>query len=252
MTGIVHKAYSRMNGSDTVVLCVHGIQGSPVQFDWLMERVPACVDLLCVLLPGHGKTSREFAKTGWREWIGYIDRVYRDLAARYKRVIYIGHSMGCLLGIIAAGRGAAWRSMILLACPLRLHLTFRYLRNNLKAAFQPGSADPYVSAIVKSNSISSDHPFGFLMYLKPYMGLLKLVCIARKAVKQIDIPMIVFQSEKDEIVSAGSLKYFMCEPNAVTCILPDSGHSFYSAESKKTVVQNMLGVLEKCRGIEKV
>ena len=55
-----HSVCSRLSDADTVVLCVHGIQGSPGQFDWLTKNIPEQIDYQCILLPGHGKTNEEF------------------------------------------------------------------------------------------------------------------------------------------------------------------------------------------------
>ena len=51
-----HAAYSRISESDTIVVFVHGIQGSPRQFNYIASNVPKHIDYMCVLLPGHGKT----------------------------------------------------------------------------------------------------------------------------------------------------------------------------------------------------
>ena len=45
----------------TAVLCVHGIQGSPTQFDWVLDALPEDYHGESILLPGHGGDVRLFS-----------------------------------------------------------------------------------------------------------------------------------------------------------------------------------------------
>lgn len=234
-----HSVRSRLSGADTVVLCVHGIQGSPDQFDWLVETIPDRIDHLCILLPGHGKTTREFSAVSWREWLDHVVDVYRDLSSRYSRIIYVGHSMGCLLGIIAATETAAWDSMLLLACPLKLRPTIRYFSNNMKSLGRPDLSDPFVCAAWNANSVRANSAFSYLSCLKPYLGLLRLIHMTKAKLNEIPVPMTVLHSEYDEIVSARSLQYFSNCERAKTGILPDSGHFYYTPEAREMVIDSL-------------
>ena len=236
MTSPDHGVRSRLSGADTVVLCVHGIQGSPGQFDWLVKGIPKQIDYLCILLPGHGKTTKEFSAVGWRDWLDYVVGVYKDLSSRYSRIIYVGHSMGCLLGIIAATETAAWDSMLLLACPLKLRPTIRYFSNNLKSLGKPDVSDPHVQAAWSANSVRANSAFSYLTCLKPYLGLLRLIHMTKATLKGISVPMTVLHSENDEIVSAKSLSLFSSCAGATTGILPGSGHFYYPPEAREMVV----------------
>lgn len=55
-----------MKTPDTVVLCVHGIQGSPSQFDWIISSLPAHIAAENLLLPGHGEDVRAFRSSGMK------------------------------------------------------------------------------------------------------------------------------------------------------------------------------------------
>lgn len=236
---------SRLTGADTIVLCVHGIQGSPRQFQWLMECLPKQVDYMCVLLPGHGGTTYEFHSVGAHDWIDFIVDCYRELCAKYDRVIYIGHSMGCLLGIIVAEKTGSSHPMLFLACPLRLYPTIRYFSNNLKAIRQGGDSDPYVSAAREANSVIAKHTWSYLFCLKPYRGLLRLIRTAKKALRQIpDLRVAVFHSEADEIVSAKSLRYFASLPNATSYSLPGCGHFYYTQEGQHQIKEKLLNLIK--------
>lgn len=81
-----HRACEQLSGVNTVVLCVHRIQGSPNQFEWLRRQLPADVDFLRALLPGHGATAREFCRCGAPQWLDLALSTARDLRRRYCRV----------------------------------------------------------------------------------------------------------------------------------------------------------------------
>jgi len=40
---MTHRSYQRITGADTLVICVHGIQGSPSQFAWPTAQLPGHV-----------------------------------------------------------------------------------------------------------------------------------------------------------------------------------------------------------------
>jgi carboxylesterase len=46
------------------------------------------------LLPGHGTTVEDMIPTGWSDWSGAAEAAYRALAARSRRVVVVGLSMG--------------------------------------------------------------------------------------------------------------------------------------------------------------
>ena len=245
MSNSGNHGLSRLTGANTIVLCVHGIQGSPRQFQWLVECLPEQVDYTCVLLPGHGETTREFRSIGARDWIEYVVDCYRKLCAKYDRVIYVGHSMGCLLGIIAAKETGSSQPMLFLACPLSLHPTVRYFSNNLKAVGQGNDSDPYVSAAREANSVISKHAWSYLLCLKPYWGLLRLIHAAKTALRQIpDLRAVLVHSQADEIVSAKSLLFFANLPNATSYNLPGCGHFYYSREGRHQIKDMLLNLIK--------
>ena len=104
------------NNTNAAVLFVHGIQGSPKQFEWMIESLPSDVDAINVLLPGHGSDVRNFRKIHMSTWKEYICELTDRLNEKYDYVFYVGHSMGCLLGIDALmKKRRCYRAMILMA-----------------------------------------------------------------------------------------------------------------------------------------
>ena len=236
MKSMRHTPMVQINNSTTAILFVHGIQGSPDQFKWLIESLPQSVDVFNVLLPGHGKGIIDFAKATMKAWQEYVDGVSAELNQKYESVIYVGHSMGCLLGIDAAVRGVGkYSAMILLACPLRLHFTFRYLRNNLLSLISKSEADPFVAAARDSNSIRTRFPLLYVLGVRQYLGLLIKINQTRRKVQQLKTTVTVIHSERDEIVSIRSLDYFLRCADANSLTVPGSGHYLYSDEAREII-----------------
>lgn len=240
----MHSTYQRITGNDTLVLCVHGIQGSPSQFSYLTDRLPADVDFLCPILPGHGGSVSEFARADSSEWLRFLREMLSDLVLRYKRIVYVGHSMGCLLGILAAAEGIAeFSGMLLLACPLALRPTVRYALNNWRAVTQKNPSSPWVQAAKDANSVSCRSPFAYLICIKPYLGLFRLMIMAKRTLAPLKAPVIALHSDGDEIVSRKSLSILSTRAHADTALVPDSGHFLYSSAARQIILQRLLSLL---------
>lgn len=238
-----HAAVRRRSGADTLVIFVHGIQGSPRQFDWLVSLLPDHVDYECALLPGHGATVYDFRKYGAADWEAHVRGICEDAAKRYQRILYVGHSMGCLLGILAAEAGIHFDSMLLLACPLALRPTLKYFINNYRAVSEGGMGDPYADAVRQANSVCADSSWQYLFCVRPYLELLKLIRAAKRVAAKLDVPVLLLHSEEDEIVSGRSMNFFRDMPNVRADVLPDCGHFLYTCAAKRQISKEMLRLL---------
>lgn len=93
----------------TGVLLSHGFTGSPVSLAaWARHLTEAGYAVSLPLLPGHGTTWQELARTPWELWYDAYDRAYQQLAERTDRVVAAGLSMGGTLALrLAAHRPVA-------------------------------------------------------------------------------------------------------------------------------------------------
>lgn len=239
-----HLPFERKTNANTVLLCVHGIQGSPLQFDWIVGNLPEDVDYLCVLLPGHGGSVKRFRNATDAEWRGFLLKICLDLKKKYKRIIYVGHSMGCLLGIdLAAADETLFESMLLLACPIKLKPTLKYFVNNFRAIVGKGLYDPYVDAVYKANSVQMHSPLQIITCIKPYWSLLWLMAQARKQIANMHLPIVLVHSENDEIVSKDSLDYFDHLAETKQIAAPQSGHFVYSAAARTVILREIQRII---------
>lgn len=235
-----HAAYERITTAKTVVLFVHGIQGSPLQFKWFVNSLPSNIDYKCILLPGHGGSVARFKKTGSKEWQRYINKLCTELRTKYERVVYVGHSMGCLLGINATKLDdKCFDAMLLLACPTVLSPTVKYFVDNFRAVKGSKLKDPHIEAIKKANSVYAKSPYSYLSCVRPYIGLFKLIAEARTQVSNLQIPIVLVHSEHDEIVSQKSLVSFRGLIGVKSIIVPASGHFLYSPDAKNSIIEEL-------------
>ncbi|MDN3481698.1 alpha/beta fold hydrolase [Arthrobacter sp. APC 3897] len=93
----------------TGVLLSHGFTGSPVSMAaWARHLADQGYAVSLPLLPGHGTTWQELARTPWERWYEGYDDAYQELAGRTDRVVAAGLSMGGTLALrLAAYRPVA-------------------------------------------------------------------------------------------------------------------------------------------------
>ena len=88
------EPFSAPGGPDGV-LVVHGYTGSPGSLRHLAETfAEAGYAVELPLLPGHGTAVSDLVPTRFEDWVRVADATYVDLAARSRRVIVAGLSMG--------------------------------------------------------------------------------------------------------------------------------------------------------------
>ena len=93
----------------TGVVVSHGFTGSPHGVrDWALSLAGAGFAVRLPLLPGHGTSWQELAKTRWQDWHAALDAAYLELAEECDVVVVAGLSMGGALALrIAATRPVA-------------------------------------------------------------------------------------------------------------------------------------------------
>ncbi len=119
-----HQPYIRERpGSDTAVLCIHGILGTPDHFTPFLPLIPPNWTIHNLLLHGHGGTYADFSASSMAQWKAQVIGEIQSLAQQYPRLIILAHSMGTLLAIDAALAFPRQVSLLfLLAVPLRIAL----------------------------------------------------------------------------------------------------------------------------------
>jgi carboxylesterase len=95
------------DGGPVGVLVLHGFTGSPRTVrPWAEHLAAAGLTVRAPLLPGHGGSWQELAKTGWTDWYAEAERAFTELSGRCEQVFAAGISMGgCLAFRLAETQG---------------------------------------------------------------------------------------------------------------------------------------------------
>lgn len=228
---ILHKEYIHLvEGSDTVVLFIHGILGSPDMFNIYIEKIPKEWSVYNMLLDGHGKTVTDFAHSSMRKWKRQVDRTVYELSLKYDKIIIVAHSMGTLLAINATEKyPSKIKQLFFLAVPLKIFLRPIAPLTALKVLFEEVSDnDPIAVAMRDGYSVQIDkNLLAYISWLPRYIELFKESRATRARAGMIDVPCNVYLSKKDDMVSVHSGKYFENNKKVKLSILENSLHMYF-------------------------
>lgn len=230
--------------NEIAVLFVHGIQGQPNQFQFLVDALPQGVEVRAPFLPGHGKTAREFHASRRTDWLAAVRAETEALLAEGKRVIYVGHSMGCLLGLLVSRElKAPYAGMLLLCCPFRTRIAGRF-GDLFKAIGRKNPAeDPRAAAALAGNSVSVEGFRDSLRLLRPYADLFRLIAASRRMRPREPEGVRFFFSGRDEVVSARSVKHAERWPLAQVRVLEGCGHCWFPEAAERTLTEALNAML---------
>jgi len=109
-------------GNGPALLALHGF-GATTQEVGLVMDIARDLGLraLAPLLPGHGSSVHELARTRFVDWRGAAEEALRELVAEHDRVIVVGSSMGSLIALdLAADYPEQVVGVGVLGSPIRL------------------------------------------------------------------------------------------------------------------------------------
>lgn len=235
-----HREYLHLvPDSDTAVLFIHGILGTPNHFSRLLPLVPKTWSVHNLLLDGHGKGVRDFSRTSMGAWRAQVEEAVQQLAQNHKQLLIVGHSMGTLLAIEQAVRpGSKVAGLFLLAAPLKLRLRFRMVTSSLKVCFgRIRPDDIYALAAADACGIRQEWQlWRYLGWVPRFLELFRQIRYTRSLLPQLNIPCEAFQSRNDEMVSLSACK--LLEGSSEVTVLARSTHYYYDPEDIETVLRS--------------
>ena len=251
----VHKQrYKHIENSDTIIVFIHGFTESPNQFLDLEKLVyKKGYSLLNLLLPGHGKTSKDFYKNGYNQWINYLDTEVEKISKLYKNIILVGHSMGCLLGInLYLKNKYNIKGIFCINIPFNIRVDFKTFLAGAKICLMPNKIkDDFTKTMNDRTSVSDRKTFQYIFWIPRYIDLFYLSYKMYFNIKNIKIPTIYLQSYYDGLVSIKSaitLKKNIKKYNlkkATIIILKESGHFEYSKKDKYIIEKSFLTFIKR-------
>lgn len=241
-----HAPWSLRAGHPRVVLFLHGIMGSPAQFRALGQVLHAAGwDCSAALLAGHGGAQGDFSGSRRSHWLQSAQSAIAEAAGEHRTVVVFGHSMGCLLALECAARGAPIAGLALLSPALYAKVSLTQGRRSLRTLFGRAARDDQAQAVYRSTfSIARGPVLGYVRWIAPMLSLARLSRAARKALGEIRCPVLVIQSRRDESVRrAGVHKIARALTEARVVWLADSGHIHFTADDAKKIGEETLAFL---------
>jgi len=180
-----------------------------------------------VLLPGHGKTARDFYRSSRTDWLEYAFTCMDDICRRYKKVFLIGHSMGGLLCLNYAFSHKV-AGIVLINTPSVIYLSASQVMRSVKVVF---SEVERTKILEEGVSVGSGKFYEYPLFAKPFADTCRLTISTKKRLSEITAPVLIIQSRHDETVgykSAGRLKARLTNTAVEMVYLDHSSHAIFS------------------------
>jgi len=231
------------------VLLLHGFGDSPQSLVSLAHALYERGFIVSVpLLPGHGRTLRDFHASSADEWMAEARRALEALRARDERVGVAGLSMGGALAAILACESSAVRTLVLLAPYLDPPRSVRVM-----AALAPiaGWLLPYMRGGDPRSIYDPAAHAAAVAYRavspRTIAQLVRLTNLARARLPAIRVPTLYIQSREDYRISvAAAERSFEALGAAEKRIewLTDCGHVITADYCKERVAELVTEWLE--------
>ncbi len=236
-----HQAYRRdLPDSRQAILFIHGICGSPVFFEDFYQKVPSSWSLSSLLLEGHGGGTRDFTSSSMAAWKAQVAEEVDRLADQHDALMIVGHSMGTLLAIEQSlRRPETIKSLFLLALPLAVRPRPAAVTHSVRTALGLNrSQKPALQAARRVYGIQPDRKiWRYFGFIPRYWELMKEMRASRERLLEVRVPVHVFQSKKDEVVSPRTTAYLMKNPRMDLAVLEKSDHKYHPPADKAFLLE---------------
>ncbi len=228
----------------TAVLMIHGICGTPNHFRALLpleNAVPADWSLYNIVLDGHCEDVPAFGKTSMKKWKAQTESLFEALCDTYENIILVGHSMGTLLSVRQAlRRPEKVRLLFMVAAPTPpfVRLSAASYAVGLAFGIKKEKAPVYNAMAVACGMKLTPKLWRYIPWIPRMVELLRECSAVSKLYKDLQVPCIAWQSEKDELVARRSIKVLQKCGRVEVHTLPNSTHFYYTEAGQKQVVDS--------------
>ena len=228
-----------------VVVFVHGILESPMQFSDMGNAIADICDTVFLLLPGHGKTGKDFGESSMKQWKSYFSNEIEKLRENYDEIYIVAHSMGCLLSVLETLKNPSKISgLFLIANPLVISVNNQGFKNAFRVAYNMAyKKEETCEFIGKVYSVSDCRLTDYPMWIPRYRELIKESKKVRNLMKKLTVPTFNIFSMHDEFVSLDSADYLAGVKNYKLVILEKSGHFYYTQDERTKIIDELTGFI---------
>lgn len=239
----------RPNGTENLVLFIHGFMGGPAQFDdWMCALYAHGYACVAVLLPGHGGDAREFGRNGAADWARHLQAEIEKLRDSYARIFLVGHSMGGLLALqaslISENKIAG---VFLIATPLKLRIwQWRSLGQRVRLLGYPQTHAIKI-AYSQANSIGKLRLFPLSHWGKPLRGLFSLMKTTKACLADVFVPVAMLHSKNDETTAFASsqlLQDGLCHTRCEAWRLETAWHAYYTEADRAFIAEKLVAFID--------
>ncbi|MFT4147890.1 MAG: alpha/beta fold hydrolase [Micrococcaceae bacterium] len=178
-----------------VVLC-HGFTGSPHSMrPWAKHLMAQGYTVSMPLLPGHGTRWEDLGNTNWHSWVREVKNQVYSINDKCNTTIIIGLSMGGALALKMASEDLVDAAVVvnpgtIIDDPRRFATgVMQYLQDSLPAIGNDIKKPGVVEGAYPRVSVKATHQ------------LKKLFHEVRKSLKDVEVPVLLFRSRKDHVVT---------------------------------------------------
>lgn len=217
------------------ILFVHGILGSPGQFERFMPLIPEGWTVRNLTLKGHSGTVKDFSAASMTEWRQQVSDALGELRPSHGRIFITAHSMGTLFALQEALREPV-NALFLLNVPLKIRLTTQLARMSWGTyRGKPDPDDAVVIAAMEATDIAPDkNIFHYVGWIPRFLELFGEIRRTKRLLAALPMPCYAYLSAKDEVVSPRSARLLRDRTGAEVTMLTESGHFCYStADSER-------------------
>lgn len=247
----IHRPFKYENkNSNTIIIFIHGILESPNQFkEFAKISKKENFSYSAILLDGHGKSGKDFAKSNKDKWIKNVDAEILKYKKSYENIILVGHSMGGLLSVLFSLKyKKEVKGLVLIGTPLKVFVRYNIIRSSFKVVFRKiHKKDVLAQQALRAFSVDRCSIFTYITWIPRYIDLFILIKKAKKQLGKVSVPTLIIQSKDDEFVSCKSLNVFRNELNNDYKIvnLEKSGHFHYEKGELKYLLQEFKNFIKE-------
>jgi carboxylesterase len=226
-------------GGPVGCLLIHGFTGSAVEMRPMGDYLAAHgLTVSAPLLPGHGTTPEDLARTTWQDWHVHVERAFDALRGRCEKVFVVGFSLGSELALhLAAQRkmdGVICLSPAVLVRDWRIHLV-PLLRYVIKA--MPKDPDPQHSDMTDKEALKGFWSYEVYPVAAAYQ-LYLLQKVVRSELGHIRTPILIIYATGDMSIhphSGPTLYKEIGSADKEQLVLHNSGHGIVLDVERETV-----------------
>lgn len=229
------------------ILLIHGFTSSPSSMrPWAEYLNGLGYTVRTPRLEGHGRKAEDLNKVKWQQWPEKLEVELEALKQECKKVFICGLSMGGGLALNLTADHDDEIAGIVLVNPW-IHIkgagrTLTFIRSRFqKMQYSPG------------NDIKKPNTKDFTYDYIPFVGLheaAKMLYASRKKLPKITIPVLIFHSTEDHVLSVSNTEIILKETSSThkqRIELVDSYHVATLDNEKELVFANSVTFIESLR-----